>query len=395
MSELKRNLGFFQVTFYGIGTILGAGIYALIGKIVGVAGFLSPLSFVVSAFIAALTAYTYSELVKLFPQSAGEAEYVYQGFNSLVLSNLVGWMVALAGCVSSATLLNGFAGYFQVFAEIPKPLVILAIGVFCLALAIKGIKESVSIVTIFTIIEMGGLLIICIWGLPKVWEQKFLMEPISQAMSGSFFSPLITGAFLAFYAFIGFEDMVNLAEETKEPRKNLPRAIAVAMVVSTTLYFLVSLVSLSLLGVEELKNSDAPFAIIFQKMGGNPKIMSLIGLFAIFNGILAQIIMSSRILYGTRHTISKLQWLKDVHPKTQTPVKATIFVGIIVLALGLIFPIEKLASGTSFILLMVFTMTNLAFLFYQKKVDFPQKRKLILPIIATLVNLSFLLFSFL
>lgn len=113
--QLRRTLNFAQVTLYGIGTILGAGIYALIGKIVGVSGILAPLSFIVPATIAFFTAYSYTQLVKMFPKSAGEAEYVYQGFRKISLSNPVGWLVVFTGVVSAVSLVIGFVGYFKVF----------------------------------------------------------------------------------------------------------------------------------------------------------------------------------------------------------------------------------------------------------------------------------------
>lgn len=146
---------------YGIGTILGAGIYALIGKISATAGMMAPLSFIVSAILASMTAYSYTQLVKLFPKSAGEAEYIFQGSHSVLLSNTVGWLVAFTGVVSASTLIKGFVGYFQTFIHWSDFLVIFLIIILVTALAIKGIKESINIVIFFTIIEIIGLILIC------------------------------------------------------------------------------------------------------------------------------------------------------------------------------------------------------------------------------------------
>jgi APA family basic amino acid/polyamine antiporter len=391
--QLRRTLNFAQVTLYGIGTILGAGIYALIGKIVGLSGILAPVAFIVSALLALLTAYSYGELVKKFPKSAGEAEYVYQGFKSLSLSNFVGWLIVFTGVVSSASLVLGFIGYFKVFLNITDTFIIFLVLSIALGLAIKGIKESVNVVIIITLIEISGLILVCAVARESLIEKNFLISEIFEALNWRKVTPIFSGAFLAFYAFVGFEDMVNLAEETKVPGRTLSRAIMTALGVSTLLYVLVALVSISTLSPELIQKSSAPIAEMYRSYGGNTHVISLIGLFAIFNGIIAQIIMASRVLYGLRHPTQYLRWLSTVNSKTQTPINATFLVTGIILILTLVFPIETLAKATSFIILIVFTFVNLALIRCELRATPRKTKNLILPGVATLLNLGTLIFQ--
>ena len=398
--QLKRTLNFYQVAFYGIGTILGAGIYALIGKIVGIAGILAPLSFAVSAIVASLTAYSYTHLVRRYPKSAGEAEYVFQSFKlsplkniASQLSNLVGWAVALTGVVSCATLINGSIGYFQVFLPLGSTPIIFLLALASAALAIKGIKESAIFVVLVTLIEIAGLLMICFMGFDALVEKNFMIPHMIKEMNWGQVTPILSGAFLAFYAFIGFEDMVNLAEETKDAEKTMPKAIVTAMVVSVVLYILVTFCALAALSLEDIHQSDAPLSDMYREMGGNEKWLALIALFAIGNGILAQIIMSSRILYGLRHPFKALNILSKVHPVTQTPVYSTLFVTAIILLLTLFFSITDLAGATSFIILIVFTLVNASLILCE--IARPQKKvmTLVIPGIGILLNLMFLFFK--
>ncbi|MCH2534789.1 MAG: amino acid permease [Bdellovibrionales bacterium] len=394
-SKLKRTLGLFQVSFYGIGTILGAGIYALIGKISAVAGIWVPMSFVFSAVLVSFTAYSYIQLVRMFPKSAGEAEYVYQSFKSLSLSNLVGWLVAFSGLVSAATLTRGFVGYFQTFFDINTLYIQLGLIVFIALIAVAGIRESAWTAVVITFIEVFGLLLICWKGFPFV-----LNEGLTKFKAEAFFdigtiAPVLSGGFLAIYAYIGFEDIVNLAEEVKKPKRNIPLAIFFSLLVSTVLYVLVGLVSVSALSPQELGASDSPLSEVYKKSGGNPAFLSLIGLFAIFNGLLAQVIMVSRILYGTRHQLKFLKLLSVVNLKTQTPIISTVFISVSILLFSLNFPIEKLAGGTSYLILSIFTLINAALITINFNASTPKLLNYFMPSLGILLNVGLIIINFL
>lgn len=394
-SKLAREISLIGATLYGTGAILGAGIYALIGKIAGVSGTLAPVSFLVSAILAAFTAYSYVQLVKKFPKSSGEAEYVFQGFNSNSLSNIVGWSVALTGIISASTLINGFKGYFKVFFDIPDWSIICIVIAITLALAIKGIKESLMVIGAFTILEIGGLILICSVGFDSLIESNFLIPQIFDNFNISKVPPILTGAFLAFYAYIGFEDIVNLGEETKVPGRTLSLAIIISLIISTILYILVALIAIASMSIESLTLSRAPLADMYQNFGGSSNLMSFIALLAIFNGILAQVIMSSRILYGLRHPFNKIKVLSYVSPLTKIPIVSTIFVTTIIFILTQLFNISTLASSTSFLILIIFIFVNTSLILCERKENDKNKWNIIIPTISIILNVSFLLFRML
>ena len=362
--ELKRSISLPLLTFYGLGTILGAGIYVLIGEVVAVAGIRAPIAFLVAALLAVFTAFSYAELSARFPRSAGEAVYIMEAFHRRRLSLLMGLLVILIGTVSAATIANGFVGYFRVFFEAAPWLIIVVLVAMLGLVAAWGITESVWLAALVTLIEVGGLMFI-IWvagdslaTLPQRWPEFFHGD------GGAGMGPwvgILAGAFLAFYAFIGFEDMVNVAEEVKDPSRNLPRAIILALVISSLLYLLVVLVSVLSVPVSELAGDPAPLSRVYHyQTGDTPTLITLISLVAVVNGALIQIIMASRVLYG----LSWQGWLPPlfsrIHPRRQTPVYATVLITALVLVLALWFPLLTLAKATSLISLMVFALVNLS-----------------------------------
>jgi APA family basic amino acid/polyamine antiporter len=233
--ELKRSISLPLLSFYGIGTILGAGIYVLIGKVAGYAGLYTPWSFLVASILAGLSAFSYAELAARFPKSAGEAVYIQESFHRPPLSLLIGLMIVSVGTISSATLTHGLLGYLAHFVEWPDALVIVLAVAVLGGIVIWGIGESVLIASLMTVFEILGLVII-IWVAREGFTQlpaqmpHMLPAPASMAWSG-----ILLGAFVAFYAFIGFEDMVNVAEEVIQPQKNLPRGIIIALLVTTVI----------------------------------------------------------------------------------------------------------------------------------------------------------------
>lgn len=221
---LKRTLSLIAMVFYGLGTIVGAGIYVLIGEITAEAGAWSPLAFVTAAVIAGFTGLSYAELVGRYPRSAGEAAYIEKAFQKAWLTQLVGWSVVLTGLVSAATLLKGFSGYFiDLFGGIEYIIITTTIVFMCL-LACSGVKQSVGFAVAVTLLELLGLLLVIVVSTNELtvtahW-QRWAHGLIDFSWSG-----IIGATLLAFYAFIGFEDMVNMAEEVEEASTTLPKAI--------------------------------------------------------------------------------------------------------------------------------------------------------------------------
>lgn len=358
-ATLRRSLSLPLVTFYGLGNILGAGIYVLIGKIAGEAGLYAPLSFLAASLLAALTAFTYAELSSRYPLSAGEAVYVQKGFGISQLSLLVGLLIIMTGIVSAATIARGFVGYLGVFIILPDWLVIVAVIGILGALAIWGIAESVGTAAIITLVEVAGLLLIIYIAAPLFSTLPERAAEFVPAFHLDNWSGIFAGAFLAFYAYVGFEDMVNVAEEVKSPERILPYAILLSLIIAAILYIIIAVVSLLVLDAAQLAQSDAPLATVYEVVTGDkPVIISIISMFAVINGALIQIIMASRVCYG----LGRQGWLPailgHVAARTRTPVYATLLVILLIIVMALWLPIETLARSTSYLLLVIFGLVN-------------------------------------
>jgi len=360
-AELKRSLSLSLLTLYGLGNILGAGIYVLIGKVVASAGLFTPWSFLIASVIAGLTAFSYAELSARYPVSAGEAVYLQAGFNLKYISAGVGILIIFAGVVSAAAISRGFVGYFHQFWALPAPLIITLLVCSLGLLATWGIVESVRVAALFTLVEILGLVIIVWIALPDATTLGQRVSAMSAPSEFSQWNGILLGGILAFYAYIGFEDMVNVAEEVRDPQRNMPAAILIALVVSTLLYTAVSVVAIASGSIEELGSSEAPLALIYERAAGAPPLLiSAIAMAAVVNGALIQTIMASRVCYG----LSRQGWIPAifgrVNARTQTPVHATITIACCILLMALLLPVETLARVTSLLLLIVFALINLA-----------------------------------
>ncbi|WP_036256007.1 APC family permease [Spongiibacter marinus] len=358
---LRRRVGLVRLTLYGLGNILGAGIYVLVGKVAAVSGAYTALAFMLAAFGVAFTVFSYAELSARYPLSAGEALYVDKAFQRRLLSTVVGVLVLLSGISSSAAIAQGFAGYFQVFAEVDRGLLIIGLLVTLGTVAIWGIGESLSVVAVFTLLEASGLILVMIAGGNSIMNESGAPVVSSAEVPPITVVGIIMGAFLAFYAFVGFEDMVNIAEEVKDPARNLPRAALIALAVATVFYALVSAIAVKVVAANELAASDAPLALVYTRStGGSPVIIAAISLCAVVNGALVQIIMGSRLLYG----MAKQGWLPRglarVSTVTATPVVAIVLVTAITLVMALTMNLTGLAEVTSFLVLSVFVLVNAA-----------------------------------
>ena len=360
-SGLRRDVGLTLFALYGTGNIIGAGIYVLVGKVAGEAGYLAPLAFVLAAIVAGLTGLSYGELAARYPVSAGEAVYLHKAFKRRWLSMAVGFLIALAGLVSAATMARGFVGYLNQFVAFDAALtVIILIGTLTL-IAMRGIAESARAAALLTLVEAGGLLWIIIVASPNIVQLAELPLDDFFSASVSVWEGVFAAAFLAFFAFIGFEDMVSIAEEVRDPEKNMPRGILWAFAISTTLYLLVTVVSIATLPIAELAQSEAPLADVYRAATHRPVVLiSLIGLIAVVNGALIQIIKAARVFYG----MSCNDWLPSffgvVNARTRTPLRATLVAGGIVMVLALLVPLVSLAKLTSGMVLIVFALVNLA-----------------------------------
>lgn len=360
-AKLSREVGVVLLLFYGLGNILGAGIYVLVGKVIGIAGYFSVFSFLLACAIAIFTAFSYMELASRYPVSAGAAVYIKEGLGSIPLSLVFGLLMATAALISAATIAHGFAGYVGQLIEVDKEVAMLLLICALVVIAISSIKISVVFASVLTVFEIIGLLMIIYYGFDKITNPMIAFSEFVPSFKVSDISILFLGTFLAFYAFLGFEDMVNIAEEVKEPSKAFPIAIVLALFIATLLYILIVLVALETLSLEELKNSNAPFADIYKSLtGAEPLLISMIGSVAVINGALIQIIMASRIIYGMASNGWLPSFLSKVSLQTKTPIVSTLFVGLVTIVFSFVFDIVALASYTSMLILVVFILVNIS-----------------------------------
>ena len=392
---LKRDVGLSLFILYGVGNIIGAGIYVLVGKVAGEAGLLTPFAFMLAALIAGASGLSYGELGARYPVSAGEAVYVYRAFNRRTLSVAVGLLITLAGLVSAATMARGFVGYFHVFFATPAWLVLLVVLSALTLIALRGIAESARVAAVLTLVEVGGLLWVIAVASPNLANLDTLSLGETIPLTGVAWYGVLGGTFLAFFAFIGFEDMVNIAEEVKHPQRTIPRGIVFAFIVSAVLYVLVALVAISTIPPEALAASEAPLADVYRIATGRPAvIISLIGLVAVINGALIQIIMASRIFYGMSRNGWLPAFLGEVNPRTHTPVRATLIAGMLVLILALNLPLISLAKITSAMVLGVFVIINLSLLRIKRLYPAPagvRSLPIVVPLIGALASLFILM----
>ena len=398
---LRRALSLPLVVLYGLGVTVGAGIYVLVGAAAAEAGVHAPLAFVVAAVVMLFSAASFSELATRFPVSAGEAAYVRAGFRSDKLSLLVGLMVAASGVVSSAAISIGGVGYIREIIDLPAPILIAIVVLFLASVAAWGVVESVLFAGLFTVVEVGALLLIVAiapFERPDIIESlPEVLPPLSDiaALQG------IAGAgLLAFFAFIGFEDIVNLAEEVKEPERTMPRAIFLTLLLGTGIYVLVAAVAVLAVPVEELSQSSAPLSLVFEWLTGmSPIAVTLVAIVATLNGVIVQIVMSSRVLYGLSRQGSLPGFLGQVNARTRTPLIATGLVAALVLTLALVFPIAILAEWTSRIILLTFSLVNISLLLVKRRGELPPQGAFRVPswvpVVGAITSLGLLAADFL
>ena len=356
------------MVLYGLGTTIGAGIYALTGELAGIAGYYAPVSFLLASLLAGFTAMSFAELSGRFPRAAGAALYTQQGFRSTHLATITGLLVFVAGVVSSAALVNGFVGYFHEFVAFDRFWIILGLCAILGGLAMWGIAQSVFVAGLLTLLEIGGLLLVVYAGAGSLGQLPMRLLELVPDFSLSSWTGIFAGTILAFYAFIGFEDMVDVAEEVRQVKKTLPRAIIITLLVTTLLYFLVMLVAVLAMPPEKLAASKAPLSAIYTHYTGNSAtIISVIGSFAIINGALIQVIMGARVLYGLARRKQLPACFGKLNPVTRTPVLATgVAIGLVLL-LAVYGRLSGLARGTSIVMLSVFAVVNFSLVLVKRR----------------------------
>jgi basic amino acid/polyamine antiporter, APA family len=382
--KLKRELGIWQATFAGLGIILGAGIYALIGQAAGIGGNSIWISFFISAVVATFTGISYAELSSMYPKDAGEAEYGEQAFNKRT-GFLLAWLMIFQGVISAAAVALGFGGYLAglISAYIALPIVIgaiLCIVVFSF-INFWGIKESSEFNIVSTLIEGGGLILIVVLGLSYFGKVDYMAMP--NGITGT-----ISAAALIFFAFIGFEAIVKLSEETKNAAKIIPKALIYSIAISTVLYVLVAIAAVSILPWEILAASKAPLADVAAAVMGAKAfvLLAVIALFSTANTVLMILVTTARILYGIGQKFKKIEYMSIIHDKRRTPWIAVIICMVATIAFALLGDIRLVAEITNFSIFVTFILVNAALL-NLRRIKPKQKRPFKVPFSIGWVNI--------
>lgn len=400
MSKLERNIGLIALILYGIGDILGAGIYGLVGKAAGEMGYAAWLGFVTSMIAAGLTGLSYASLGSRYPKAGGAAYITFRAFSKPFLSYAVGLAVLASGLTSMATACRVFSGYFTgLFEFIP-----LTVGIILFACAVGfivfwGMRESMWMNSICTLIEVSGLLIVIVIGVSYIGSVDYLDATTPANPTGDLsFSLILTGAVLTFYSFVGFEDILNVSEEVKNPERNLPIGLVTAVAISSLIYVTISIVAVSVLPPATLAASKQPLVdVVAQAAPSFPTaIFSIISMFAVANTALLNYVMGSRLLYGMANHKLLPAALGKIHPIRKTPHVAAATILVILLGLALAGDISVLAKATSVLLLICFAVVNSSLVVLKKKKNEPKGRfevPIVVPILGTLVCLTMLSFA--
>ncbi len=351
---LERALGLAGLTFYGLGIILGAGIYSVVGVAAGHAGSALWICFVISGLVALPTALSYAELATTYPRASAEFTYLRLALPRWPSVALVtGLLVALSAAATCGTVAIAFAGYLRTFVEIPAAMGAWALLVASAALNIIGVKESGWVNTACTLLEAGGLVLFTVLGATSSsFGEAFTAVPSLGVLSG---------AALVFFSFLGFENIANLAEEAKQPQRDLPRAILLSLGIATALYIMVALAAVTLMPPEQLAETQAP--LTHAALAHSNRVAGALGGIALFstaNTALVAMLVGSRVLFGIAREAEIPKCLAALLPRRKTPWVATLVVAALAAALVPFGDVGVVASLSSFASLLSFVAVNVA-----------------------------------
>jgi APA family basic amino acid/polyamine antiporter len=353
-SALRETLGLLETTIGGVGIILGAGIYVLVGKVAGEAGNALWISFLMAAAMAAVIGLSYAELASAHPRAGADYEYTRQALGPRV-AFVVGWLIVIGNLVAAAAVALGFGSYLNALWDINPTLAAVIALVIGTLIAFAGIRETIWLAIAGTLIEVAGLVIIIVIGIPHLGNVNLL-----ETRAGA--TGVFSGAALVVFAYIGFEQIATLSEETRDAVFVIPRAILLSVAITTVLYLLVAISAISVLGWETLARADAPLAAVAaDELGSRASdLLAVIALFSTGNTILLLLVAASRLIYGMATGGSLPRFLAWVHPRAQTPVRAILLSLVVCIGFALSGDITLVAGATNFAVFIGFAAVNLS-----------------------------------
>lgn len=366
---LRRSIGPFQLTLYGLGSMLGSGIYGLIGQAAGLAGNAVWLAFLVAMVAALLTALSYASLGSRYPRAGGAAYVTERAFGMPLLSFVVGLAVVASGLTSIATQSQVFAvnlASITGWAEMPAWAIAIGFLLILSGLVLRGIKEAMWFNVTCTLIEAAGLLLVIAVGIPY-WGSVDLLETPGVPGNDVLIVLVFQSAVLTFFAFIGFEDILNVAEECKDPQRTIPIALIAAMLIGASIYVAVAITAVSVVPWQELAAAPGPLTEVMRRAAPAIPVVVFAGitLFAVANTALVNYVTSSRMIYGMARQGLLPSALGKVGARTRTPHLATLVLLAFLVPLAFFGSIAELASASVLMLLVVFAIVNGALLVLQ------------------------------
>ena len=394
-TPLNRAISKKMLLVFVLGDVLGAGIYALVGEVAGAVGGAIWTAFLAALILAGFTAFAYAELVTKYPQAGGAAVYAHRAFRTPFLTFMIAFAVMASGITSAATLSRAFAGdYFAEFADLPIVPVAFVFIIVVALINFRGISESVKLNMGLTLVEVIGLALIVLIGVVALMNGEGEPSRSLEFSGSSVPLAILGGAALSFYALIGFEDSVNVAEETREPARAFPRALFGGLLIAGIIYMLVTFTASMIVPTEQLAGSDGPLLEVVREgpLGIPLPVFSAIALLAVANGALINMIMASRLLYGMAHQGILPAAFARVHSSRRTPLVAIVFTTVLAMVLISLGELDTLAATTVTLLLLVFIAVNTAVLVLRRDpVDHEHFRApSAIPVIGVLVCLILL-----
>ena len=361
MADLKRSLSLLQLTLMSVGIILGAGIYVILGEAAKLSGNLVWLSFIIAAIVATLTAFSYAELSSRFPKAGAEYVYVENSFGNRA-AWIVAWLLLAGSVIGGATIAMGFAQYFSAIFHTSIIIVALVMLSIIGIILFIGIQETAKLTILFTFIEIAGLVIVIFIGIPYIGSVNYLEA--AQGLKG-----VIEAGVLIFFGYLGFEGITRLAEETKNPEKNIPKAIMYSMIITTILYILVGISAVSVIPWQELSTAQAPLALVAQRVFGEQSflILSVIALFSTFNTALMFLLTGSRLIYGISQQQAIPKVFTMVGKRFRTPWVAIISIVVAAMLFLFLGDLKTIANLTNFTIFSVFIIINASVIYFRYK----------------------------
>ena len=350
--QLKPVLGPVQLIFYAVGVIVGAGVYSVLGAAAGLAQHSLWVSFLVSAGVALLTAISYAEMATSVPAAGAEYVYIQRAWpNASWPAFGVGAIILIGGAATAATVAMAFGGYLRVFMDIPAPAGAMLLLAACTVLNVWGLRQSSWVNILFTAIEVAGLVLVIAVAL--------MSDAQAPAVATATTSSVMAAAALLFFVYLGFEEIANLAEEVRNPGRDIPIALFISLALTTGLYIAVSFAVLSLAAPSELASSEAPLAAAIQRVwAGAAQMLGAIALFATANTVLITMIATSRVAFSMARDGEISNVVARLLPRRQTPWVAAILTFAMAAVLVPIGSVKILAEMSSFAALVAFFAVN-------------------------------------